>query len=71
MIAVFRASGLYTKRIIATRDGENVWVSYEGDNVLSLYKPETFGFEKWAALADDQAADNIGTQDSAVLPPSE
>ncbi len=66
MTLVFRSTGLYAKRIIATRDGENVWVSYEGDNVLSLYKPETFGFEKWAALADDQAVEQLSTPDKSA-----
>ncbi len=58
--AAFVPTGLYRKRILAERVGDNVAVWYEGDTIKSLYYPETFGFAKWAALADEQARDESG-----------
>lgn len=54
-MAEFRPTDLYRKRLLAERQGKNVWLWYEGENTLDIYTPDTHGYEKWAALADEQA----------------
>lgn len=51
----FRPTGLLRRRILAERTPEGVRVWYEGDDMKSLYRPDTTGYEKWAALADEHA----------------
>lgn len=46
------------RRILAERNGRDVLVWFEGDDIKSVYHPETLGYRKWAALADRLAREN-------------
>lgn len=60
LMSTFRPTPLMPKRILAERwnkpEGVSVW--YEGDEVKSFYAPDTPGYDKWAALADEQARES-------------
>lgn len=55
----FRPTVLMPRPIMAERwqkpEGVSVW--YEGDEIRSFYDPDTSGFAKWAALADEQSGE--------------
>ncbi len=51
----FRPTPLMPKPILAKRTSDGVERWYEGEAIRSLYRPGDVGFEKWAALADEQA----------------
>lgn len=51
----FQPTALMPRRILAERVGEGVACWYEGEDMKSFYPPDALGYDKWAALADEQA----------------
>lgn len=51
----FVPTGLYRRQLIAERMDGYITLRYEGEPFVNHYFPGTVGYDKWAALADEQA----------------